>query len=761
VSEHLPLNLLFRLICPLGAGTGGATKMVFEKIGHAFKSWTFTDISTGFFEKAAEVFAEHRDQMIFKALDCEKDIESQGYVKHSYDMVVASLVLHATESLEHTLKNVRELLKPGGFLVMLEMSPSGPIRFGFCMSGLPGWWLGQKDGRKFSPLADPTRWDTALKASGFAGVDAVTSDTDLFERPCFVLASQAVDDRVEVLRNPLSTPASLHPQEVILLGGAQTEVKGLVSHSRHLLESCGIKATEVKDFRDLLNIEIAPNTAVLSLTELDKPIFQEPTHDTIEGLKKLLSESKTILWVTRGRRAQEPYMNMTLGFSRTMALELPLLTTQFFDVDQKGLQPQMVVESLLRLNNLEHFQADSSQSPILWSQEPELDYKDGSVIVPRLRHMDAANQRYNSFKRAIKANKNQQLERIELISTPKGHVPVESAILARKDTKPSHVHIQVSYSSSHAVRVRSTAYYFVIYGTEVKSGIRYVGLSTKNCSVVEVADRMTVALDIPTGHEAFFIQSVVAELLADFITSLCAPHQVLHLHEPAPVVTSAVQQWGQKRQLTISFSTSDRARQSDLVSYIHPRATKLAFRSVLPQRTSCLADFSRGDQATLAASMSNALSSTCLRLGTDDFLSSEIDFTSGQHASGVEELLRISVSNSKQKPFVKGTEVIELHEIESLDSKVDPLSIVDWLSTARVAASIQPIDSAQLFSSEKTYVLFGLTSDLAQSLCYWMVEHGASHIVMTSRSPKVEEQWLQKLRGMGATIKIYAKYEAF
>ena len=46
----------------------------------------FTDISSGFFEKAAERFADAGPKMTFKTLDVEKSIADQGYTANSYDV---------------------------------------------------------------------------------------------------------------------------------------------------------------------------------------------------------------------------------------------------------------------------------------------------------------------------------------------------------------------------------------------------------------------------------------------------------------------------------------------------------------------------------------------------------------------------------------------------------------------------------------------------------------------------------------------------
>lgn len=46
----------------------------------------FTDIASGFFEKAAERFADAGAKMTFKTLDVEKSIADQGYTASSYDV---------------------------------------------------------------------------------------------------------------------------------------------------------------------------------------------------------------------------------------------------------------------------------------------------------------------------------------------------------------------------------------------------------------------------------------------------------------------------------------------------------------------------------------------------------------------------------------------------------------------------------------------------------------------------------------------------
>ena len=157
-------------ILEIGAGTGSSTAATLECLKDGFATYTYTDISAAFFEEAKDMFKSNADKMIFKTLDAEKDIKEQGFEEATYDLIIAGNVIHATAHLETTLKNVRKLLRPGGYLCLLEVTNNKPLRIGFGFCGLPGWWAGREDGRVYSPLVGQKNWDTVLRKSGFSGI---------------------------------------------------------------------------------------------------------------------------------------------------------------------------------------------------------------------------------------------------------------------------------------------------------------------------------------------------------------------------------------------------------------------------------------------------------------------------------------------------------------------------------------------------------------------------------------------------------------
>ena len=126
-------------ILEIGAGTGSTTIPVLQSLSNQnglpprFGHFYFTDISAGFFERAKERLGTWGELITYRTLDIEKDPVDQGFEVASFDLIVASNVLHATANMNKTLKNARKLLKDGGRIIILEsttLALSQTILFG-------------------------------------------------------------------------------------------------------------------------------------------------------------------------------------------------------------------------------------------------------------------------------------------------------------------------------------------------------------------------------------------------------------------------------------------------------------------------------------------------------------------------------------------------------------------------------------------------------------------------------------------------------
>nr|WP_277991503.1 SDR family NAD(P)-dependent oxidoreductase [Corallococcus macrosporus] len=157
-------------ILEVGAGTGGTTDLALKALSpYADRIvYTYTDVSRSFVQYGRENF--RYGFMEYSVLDIEKDVVPQGYTAGAYDVVLAANVLHATEELRQTLRNVKTLLRPGGWLLLNEVTTVhdfSTVAFGL----LPGWWRFKDDLRlQDAPLLSSEQWRSVLSAEGFPKV---------------------------------------------------------------------------------------------------------------------------------------------------------------------------------------------------------------------------------------------------------------------------------------------------------------------------------------------------------------------------------------------------------------------------------------------------------------------------------------------------------------------------------------------------------------------------------------------------------------
>lgn len=162
-------------ILEIGAGTGGTTYHLLPRLDPGRTEYVFTDISALFLSRAEQKFFDH-PFVEYKVLDIEKDLSSQGFTPHSFDIVVASNVLHATRDLEQTTQNVRKLLAPKGLLMLLELEQLlSSIELVFALT--KQWWRFSDKYRPASassPVLTRDEWQTVLTENGFTNVTSLS-----------------------------------------------------------------------------------------------------------------------------------------------------------------------------------------------------------------------------------------------------------------------------------------------------------------------------------------------------------------------------------------------------------------------------------------------------------------------------------------------------------------------------------------------------------------------------------------------------------
>src|SRR5262249_26821913 len=130
-------------ILEIGAGTGGTTASLVSLLAplrSQIAELCFTDISAAFFQRAHNLFDRQWPDLVTRRFDVESALAGQSVPIGNYDVVVAANVLHATRDIRNTLRNAKAALRPGGLLVLNELSANSlflHLTFGL----LSGWWL--------------------------------------------------------------------------------------------------------------------------------------------------------------------------------------------------------------------------------------------------------------------------------------------------------------------------------------------------------------------------------------------------------------------------------------------------------------------------------------------------------------------------------------------------------------------------------------------------------------------------------------------
>ncbi|MDY6949882.1 MAG: SDR family NAD(P)-dependent oxidoreductase [Thermodesulfobacteriota bacterium] len=186
VLDHLPRGRGMKVL-EIGSGTGGTTAHLLPHLPVDTTQYLFTDVSPLFTRKAKERFQDY-PFIQYALLDIERDPGTQGFTPHTYDLVLAANVLHATTELRRTLAHVHQLLAPDGMLILVE--GTAPRRWLDLIFGLiEGWWkFTDHDLRPSYPLLSTSGWEEVLKESGFKDAGALSSDHD----PESALFQQAV-----------------------------------------------------------------------------------------------------------------------------------------------------------------------------------------------------------------------------------------------------------------------------------------------------------------------------------------------------------------------------------------------------------------------------------------------------------------------------------------------------------------------------------------------------------------------------------------
>lgn len=365
-------------ILEIGAGTGGATLPLIQSLdreeGVLFDRYHYTDISAGFFEQGKALLHQWVDRVDFKTLDISKDPVDQGFEEGAYDLIIASNVLHATGHLDETVANTRKLLKPGGRLILIELTRL-TAHINTIFGTLAGWWASE-DGRESCPLLSKAQWDATLKRQDFNGLEVAAPDHEGPAARSSMIVSKAIDTQVA----PPVQPEL--PAVEIICQSLTKAYQDLTEEMSTRLNGLGYTCS-VSGWHNGLD---STSSVYIVLDDILDPALVAPTDEKFHQVVGLVTKAKHVLWISCQESSSElhnPSKGMVVGLARVVRRENEGM--RFVTVDLQ--------ESITNAKSLNLIVPDiisRSFSPVgntMSSDEDEYTFVKDQLLIPRI-HAD-------------------------------------------------------------------------------------------------------------------------------------------------------------------------------------------------------------------------------------------------------------------------------------------------------------------------------------------------------------------------------------
>ncbi|KAG9238586.1 hypothetical protein BJ875DRAFT_415989 [Amylocarpus encephaloides] len=784
-------------ILEIGAGTGATTNhIVNSAVIHqaddvtmtAVNTYDFTDISKSFFETARAQFTRPGTLFRFMILDISLDPVGQGFEEHSYDLVVAANVLHATEKLDVTVQNARKLLKNGGKLLLLEITKNSWASQ-FMFGTLPGWWLSTDNYRTSGPCISSAEWDLVLRRNGFSGTDIVVNDCD---DPKTHNYSIIVSTAEEVMELRVSNP-SLGPESFILIGNDKQEEENVARRLLQKLQFCGRHATKIVKLRDLPSYDFADKSCIC-LVELKRPVLVYLEEESFYEIRSLLTGCNDVLWV-RGSRGSEENWQMIDGLSRVIRTEYEDMKFVTLAIDN-SLNPETLVDNIFRIS--QHISKSSLD-------HMELEYRemDGMISINRAIAADYLDTHIQSLWETKQTTSQKLVDspplKLDPFMTPQLSSLVEDKI--NTEVRWGEIQVEVKAIGLDSSQFQSNkgssaddllvAYAGVVInsgeGTDLRIGERVYGLCAGIIRTFVTCNhqllcRMPTSFSFEEACSSTYAFSVAYHALIELAD--LGRNQTLLIEfaadGPGLAALKLAQYIGATAYVTVDteeqkrflfddhnvpenriFNSPNSSSVQDILS-ITPPGVDLIFTS--PSGSSKIAwvefvspcghfiqMYQGGNRLPEVASARNVAMHTV-----------DMAFISVTHPARIRKILEATWLLTRGN-IIQPLAPVKVHSISNFRTALEQLSSVGNVGQTVLSLSYHDVIETTIqkrplymFESNATYVIAGGFGGLARSIARWMTSRGAKNLILLSRSgpkPGAPQDLVEDLTRQGICVK--------
>ncbi|OKL57495.1 hypothetical protein UA08_06889 [Talaromyces atroroseus] len=758
-------------ILELGAGSECFAGHVIKKINGSYYSYTYTALSDAFFHDVQSTLREEKGRVFYKVLDVESDLVDQDYGHYFYDLVIDTRgSFQKAKNRKQALKGIRNLLKPGGYFVGLQVSKLDSIwaLLMSCACGEFSLSSAQHGEDHFDDaVMGSDEWERAAIDAGFDTFGSTESSHGRNSGPMHTILWRASDEHLRLLENSLSS-GRIEDNDLIVVGGTTTQIYPVVLSLIQKLRPYFLRIIHAADIESL-KIQNGVTANFILLIDVEEPIFQSFTNDKLVRFQQIMTVARTLLWVAPNHDSENPYLGMSKGFFRSLVFEYPLSRIQYLQIQRlEYVTTSSIFDILMRLvrTNIQN-EYKLPQGVDNHELELMLDSK-GVIMIPRLQRSNPPNQRYLASRYVLddsQVSLRDSIVDVIVSNTVRDNVPQFQLLhtnhwQTKYEATQSSNYIEADYSTLQALPVDGGGFLHLMIGQDAEKNT-VAAFCSQHASLVgskELWSQKKLEFDFSTISKPMFIEVVAQALLAFNIISKTNPGMTILVHEPKIVGTEfqrILSIIGEEKGIHVYFSVSEQVEAENTAHtiFIHAKSSLRQLSKQLPTDIALIIQLS-DRHSTLLSRIKSLLPLEVIHLKSTDICRSTSALSNDMNMPLLERLLNSAIEFAKSyRSTSKSTDITNIQYLPNMSfSDLSKLEILDWTDAAAVPVRTRQASSLIRLSAHKTYLLVGMTGDLGKSLAEWMICRGARNIVLASRSPKRSSRWTRKMTALGARV---------